>query len=202
MGYIILDYPNQHQHICSPTVRSIISEFQDLKYIVGAAGILVAFLLDKELGPAEDDLPMRFKILLAAPVVVGVYYVQTLTPDQRQAELSYVFGFLIISILIYMSIWSLFGYKKTVSIPRPWWKPWGNPYRYPEKRVMGGRLRREVRDRIKADNIEVSEYFAGNEYKQDLVWTRKSRAILQVVLVLGYISVALFYTVTIALSVG
>jgi len=186
------------QRVCSPTVTDIISQLHEIKNYVGAAGVLIAVLFDRNLGPSEDDLPLRFKIILAAPVVVAVYYADTLTLGRREGELPFIFGVLIASILIYMSIWSLFGYRKTTATPRPWWKPWGAPYKYKNSRVMGGALRPNAKQVITHEAISVQEYFEGTEYNQDRVWTRSSRTALQVILVFSYISVALFYTLTIA----
>lgn len=184
----------------------LIHALHDIKYAITAAGVLVAFLFDRKLGPSEDDLPLRFKILLAAPIIVAVFYAQRFPADQRTDKLPYIFGALIVAILIYMTIWSLFGYKKEFTVTRPWWKPWGKDYTYPTRRVMGGALKNDAKAAINAEKargqkITVQIYFEGTPYDQDVVWTRGSRASLQATVVLVYILVVFFYTLTIAVAV-
>jgi hypothetical protein len=181
-------------------MKALITAFHDIKYVVSAAGVLIAFLFDKNLGPAEDDLPMRFKIILVAPVVVAVYYAQRVRAEQRPDFVPYIFGLLIVAIMIYMSLWLLFGYKKVVAVPKKWWRPWAAAYTYKDTRVMGGALRQDTKQVIDRERISVQEYFEGTAYNQDRVWTPSSRALLQVILVLTYVAVALFYTGTLALT--
>lgn len=181
-------------------MSSYVTEFHNIKYIVSAAGVLIALLFDRKLGPAEDDLPLRFKIILAAPVVVAVFYSQTFTAYQKIALVPYAFGLLLFSITIYMIMWSLFGFKKVIVIDKKWWKPFAAPYTYQDTRVMGGRLSEQAKRDINMHHTSVQEYFEGTAYDQDLVWTRGSRALRQVILVLSYVSAAFFFTGTIALT--
>ena len=81
---------------------------------------IVTLLLDKKLGPANDDLPLRLKVILAVPVIAGVFHVQNMTEDQRAAELPYLLGFFVGALLAYSTIWSLLGYTKKIATPRPW----------------------------------------------------------------------------------
>jgi hypothetical protein len=104
-------------------------------------------------------------------------------------------------VLAYASIWALFGYKKVISVPRPWWKRWGQPYSYKNIRIMGGRLRDDAKATIKRERINPQIYFEGTGYDQDSVWTRGSRAIAQITLIFTYFMVVLFYTLTIAVTV-
>jgi hypothetical protein len=187
--------------IRSPAMKGLVTELHNIKYVVSIAGVLIAFLFDKNLGPAEDDLPLRFKIILAAPVTVAVYYAQIIEAEHRPIVVLYAFGLLIISIIVYMSIWSIFGYMKVIAVPRQWWKPCGAAYTYPEMRVMGGGLTPDAKHTVDNNNISVQEYFEGTAYNQDLVWKRGWRVFLQVILVLTYVSVAFFYTGTIVLAV-
>lgn len=193
-----MEYTKPTQRIHTTAVNSIISQLHWIKYLVAAAGVLIAFLVDKRLGPAEDDLPLRFKIILAAPIIVAVFYAQALTVNQRAEELPYIFGCLITTILLYTIVWSLFGYKKEVDVPRPWWRPWGKPYKTIEIRVMGGSINRRAKEIIQRDTITVQTFFKGTAYKQDEVWMRMSRALLQALLVLVYMAVIFCYTLTIA----
>ena len=67
---------------------------------------------------------------------------------------------------------------------------------------MGGILRADAKARIAQENPTptTQEFFEGTPYEQDKVWTRSSRAILQVILVVSYIFVALSYTLTVAVT--
>jgi hypothetical protein len=73
MACYFLEHSHEQQHIRASSVNHIITALHDIKYIVGTAGVLVAFLFDKSLGPADDDLPLRFKILLVAPLIVSTF---------------------------------------------------------------------------------------------------------------------------------
>jgi hypothetical protein len=182
-------------------MNTLIGMVHDIKYAVALTGVLVALLFDKSLGPSEDDLPLRFKILLAAVVIVAVWYAQTLTPAQRSDKLPYIFGFLLVSVLVYTMIWAIFGFQKFLEVTRPWWKFWGPHSTYKDIRVMGGLLTPEAKTKISTEHITAQELFKGREYNQDSVWTRGSRATVRVILVLTYVSVVFLYTLTIAVAV-
>jgi hypothetical protein len=174
-------------------MKEILENLHLLKVGISAAGVIVALLIDSKLGPAEDDLPLRFKVILAVPVIAAVFQVQHLTGDQRAAALPYLFALFVAALVAYSMIWSLLGYTKEVATPRQWWKFWGDNYSYSKVRVMGGCLVPGARNTIQRENITPQEYFEGTAYNQDRVWTRKSRACAQVLLILTYIAVVLFY---------
>jgi hypothetical protein len=181
-------------------MKNIIHMLHDIKYIVTAAGVLLAFLIDKNLGPAEDDLPLRFKIILAAPVIVSIVYVLSLTANQRLEDLPYVVSLLIVSVLTYATIWSLLGYRKEITVARPRWKFWGGPDTSKKIRVMGGRFQPDARKTIEREHITVQRYFEGTAFDQGSVWTRKSRAAAQALIIFIYIIVIGLYTLTIAMA--
>lgn len=182
-------------------MREILENLHHLKVVIGAAGVIVALLLDRKLGPAEDDLPLRFKVILAVPVIVAIFQMQHLTADQRADTLPYLFALFVVAVIVYSIIGSLLGYTKEVAKPRPRWKFWGDNYSYRKERVMGGSLVPDARTTIQRDGITPQEYFEGTAYNQDRVWTRGSRASTQVLLVLTYIAVVFLYTATVAATV-
>jgi len=182
-------------------MKELLTNLQHIKIVVGAAGVIVAVLFDSKLGPAKDDLPLRFKVLLTAPIIVAVYYVQHLTDDQRAAQLPYFFSLFVATLIAYSMTWSLLGYTKQISKRRPWWKFWGDSFSYPKVRVMGGRLKPEAKSIIHSKGITTQEFFEGTAYNRDLVWTRESRTCAQALLILMYIAVVLFYIATIAVPV-
>jgi hypothetical protein len=202
VGRDFLENSSPKQRLCAASVRQILTYLHDLKYIVSAAGVLIAFMFDKKLGPAEDDLPMRFRILLAAPVIVAVFYSISLSNDQKLRILPYICFMFIIVLVTYSILWSVLGYKKQIDIPRPWWKPLGRPYKQKWTRVMGGKLKNEAKATIERENITAQDYFEGTAYDQDRVWNRPSRALAQAGLVITYIAVAVFYTLTIAMTLS
>jgi len=91
-------------------MTDILAQIHEIKHYVSAAGALAAIFFDRNLGPSEDDLPMKFKIILAAPILVAIYWAGMMTNTQRQDDLKFIFGSFVILLLIYMTIWSLFGY--------------------------------------------------------------------------------------------
>ena len=182
-------------------MKELLANLNHLKLVIGAGVAIVTLLLDKKLGPAEDDLPLRFKLVLIVPIVGAVFHVQNLTEDQRGAEFPYLFGFFIVALLAYSMIWTMLGYTKVIATPRPWWKFWGDDYSYPKTRVMGGCLLPEARNIIQRDGVKAQEYFEDVAYSQDHVWTRGSRACSQAILILTYIVVVGFYTAAIAMTV-
>lgn len=182
-------------------MREILANLSHLKLVIGAAGVVVALLVDSNLGPAEDDLPLRFKIILAVPVIVAIFHEQRLSEEQRASELPYLFGFFVVALISYSMIWLLLGYRKETATPRLWWRLGGSNYRYKTVRVMGGWLKQEARNTIRREDITIQEYFEGTAYEQDRVWTRGSRACVRVLLILTYIAVVLFYTATVAVTI-
>ena len=179
-------------------MRELLENLHHLKVIIAAAGVIAALLFDSKLGPAEDDLPLRFKVVLGVPVIAAVFQVQHLTEDQRAAAMPYLVALFVAALVAYAMIMSLLGYKKEIATPRQWWKFWGNSYSYSTVRVVGGCLIRIVRETIRREKITPQEYFEGTAYDQDRVWTRGSRACAQALLILTYIVVVLFYTAAIA----
>lgn len=186
---------------CAAAMRELLANLSHLKLVIGAAGVIVALLVDSKLGPAEDDLPLRFRVILAVPVIVAIFHEQRLSEEQRAGELPYLFCFFIVALLAYSMIWLLLGYRKETATPRPWWRFWGGDYHYKTVRVMGGWLKQEARDTIRREGIPPQEYFEGTAYEQDRVWTRGSRACARAVLILTYIAVVLFYIATIAVTI-
>ena len=183
-------------------MSEFLKHLHELKGAITAGAAIVALLLDKELGPAEDDLPLRWKMVLVVPVVAGAYYPQHLTDEQRQAALPYLLGLFTTSFLVYAAMWKVLGYEKQTAKPRPWWTFWSkDPYDYPKVRVMGGRLLPRARDVVRREGITVQELFQGTAYDQDQVWGRFSRACAQVALALVYMAVVLFYVATIASAI-
>jgi hypothetical protein len=183
-------------------MKEFLVNLHNIKVVIGAAGAIVALLFDSKLGPAQDDLPLRFKVILAVPVIAATFYVQRLTEDQRAATLPYFFGLFIVALIAYSVIWSLLGYTKQITMPRPWWKFWGDEISYPKVRVMGGRLVPAARNIIQSKGITAQEFFEGVAYDQDRVWSRGSRACAQAVLFLAYIATVYFYTAAIAVPVA
>jgi hypothetical protein len=182
-------------------MKELLADLHNIKVIIGAAGVIAALLFDSKLGPAEDDLPLHFKVILAVPIIAATFYVQRLTADQRAAALPPLLGLFVIALIAYSTLRSLLGYWKQIAKRRPWWKLWGDDFSYPKVRVMGGRLVPEARNTIRTNGITTQEFFEGTAYDQDRVWTRGSRACSQALLILTYIAVVLFFTATIAVPV-
>src|SRR5947209_6502383 len=153
-------------------MNDLLANLHHLEVVIVAAGVIGALLLDSSLGPAEDDLPLRFKVILVVPVIAAVFQVQRLTNEQRGLVLPYVFGLFLLVLLGYSVIWALLGYTKEVATPQSWWKFWSNAYAYKKVRVMGGCLLPQARDTIRSESITAQEYFEGTAYSQDRVWTR------------------------------
>ena len=185
-------------------MTNVLVTLSEMRHYIAGFAALAALLFDKKLGPSDDDLPARWKILLVVPLGFAIFYSEKIDDADKLGILYFDMGLLLLSLLVYMGLWVKFGYVKTFQSPKLWWRFWGGPYVYRDKRVMGGCLTSAARaglDREKqsGNDVEPQEYFAGVLFNQDRVWTRNSRFLLQALLMVSYFSTAYFLFSTIVI---
>jgi hypothetical protein len=171
------------------TVQSAVADFVGaiggIKPLFQAASVPVTLIVNKFSFKYDDDLPGPILIVM----MVAEFYFLSLIPDatHRQSALTLLVGGLVCSSILFMLVYRFLSYQKKVDAIPPRWKFW-KP-RYDMVRTVGGFwLRPDAKAKIEAENITVSDYFAGVAYDEDVVWWRWSRACSWLTLFVSYFS--------------
>ncbi len=169
-------------------IHDIVTALGGVKTLYSAVSGLLTLLLGKtKAAPFEDDMPVPVKAVL---VCLSLAEILVLEPAksamgaERLAE--YLAAALILSLLIYMAVYYLFGYDKILATVTSGW--FRTSIKYSSVKILGGLW---LTPAAKSSPRIPQDFLADNAYDQDKVWPRISRLPVQLAAVLFYFIIVL-----------
>lgn len=153
--------------------------FDDLikhaKDIVQVTALAAGFVVNKELAPDKNDVPIPQPILFALLIILAFAVAQLATPAFRILWCIGACAITLVAVVGFYYIKIRYRVLKEFTVKRPFWKWWGADGA--EKRyIMGGCvLRTHAKGRL-ATGVSLEEVLLEAGGEEHYVWTRSSRA--------------------------
>lgn len=164
--------------------HDVVTALGGVKTLYSAVSGLLTLLLGKtKAAPFEDDMPVPVKAVLVCLSLAEILVLESAKNTigaERLAE--YLTAVLILSLLIYMAVYYLFGYDKILATVKSGWLR--TSIKYTSVEILGGLWKTPL---AKSSSRSAQDFLADNAYGQDKVWPRLSRVPVQIAAVLFYI---------------
>jgi hypothetical protein len=180
-----MDRPDVDAYFLAAAMTSseVLAIMGGIKPLFKGASALVTLIAGKFVFKYDSDLPAPILIVLAVAEVYSLSLIQN--ASDRDAVLKWIIIGLVVSSIAFLVIYRYLSYIKTVDqMPARWqfWRP-----RYLQIRIVGGYwLRATAKQAIQTNNTTTAEYFAGVSFNEDRLWSRPSRALAWLTLVVTY----------------
>ena len=165
------------------TAHEVLAILGGIKPLFKAVTAAVTLIAGKFGFKYDSDLPAPILVVLAIAEVYALSLVQD--AGDRDAVLKWLVIGLVASSIVFLLVYRYLSYLKTVDKMPAWWQFWRT--RYPQIRIVGGYWLLPAATRAITENdLTTAEYFAGVAFDEDRVWSRPSRALAWLTLVVTY----------------
>jgi hypothetical protein len=184
------------------TEQDIISALKYAKPLYAAvSGVLTLLLGKSHVSPFDEDMPVPMKTVLVCIAIAEIYLIDSVKGMVGARWLIAMMALaVIVFLMIYLVTYQLFGYDKILPDPKKGW--FGTTFRYKQVKILGGLWLQPAAQQAAAENQVMQDFLADNAYNQDLVWSRWSRAPVQIVAVLSYVLLVISLVGVLAFAVG
>jgi hypothetical protein len=184
------------------TAQDIIAALKGAKPLYAAVSAVLTLLLGKShISPFEDDMPVPLKTVL---ICLSIAVIFTLEPAQNVLGVPRLLGWLgfsvVVSLALYLLVYQMFGYDKILAEQK---KGWFRTFlKYRQVKILGGLWRTAAAKEAAARNRTAQDFLADSAFNQDQVWSRTSRAPVQLLAILSYVVLVISLIAIIAVSLG
>lgn len=165
------------------SIPDVLATLGGIKPVFQGVSAIVTLVIGKFALKFDEDLPPHYLIVLAIIEIWSLSFLVE-TADQRTVLL-WLVGGLVMSAIVFVWIYKFGSFYKIIDSKRRWWRFW-KP-RYGTIMIVGGfQLLPKAKSIIESENIPTQEYYAGVAYDEDRVWSRPSRYLARLTLIVSY----------------